>query len=104
MGKDNKRFLEGCPGINREAARWLAGRGIVAVGADTWAVEVVPGESDAGTFEVNQTLIAKNGIYVLENIRTAELARDKAYEFLFVLGHPKYTGTTQSIVNPVALR
>ncbi|WP_394838479.1 cyclase family protein [Pendulispora rubella] len=104
MGKDDKRFLQGCPGINREAARLLAGKGIVAVGADTWAVEVVPGEPGAGTFEVNQTLIAKNGIYVLENIRTAELARDKAYEFLFVLGHPKYTGTTQAIINPVALR
>ncbi|WP_394849024.1 cyclase family protein [Pendulispora brunnea] len=104
MGKDNKRFLEGCPGINREAARFLVSKGIVAIGADTWAVEVVPGEPGAGTFEVNQTLIAKNGIYVLENIRTSELARDKAYEFLFVLGHPKYTGTTQAIINPVALR
>ncbi|WP_394820901.1 cyclase family protein [Pendulispora albinea] len=104
IGKDDKRFLAGGPGIDREAARYLAAKGVVAVGADTWALEVVPAEPGAGTFEVNQFLIAKKGIYVLENIQTAALAKDKAYEFLFVLGHPKYTGTTQAIINPVAIR
>ncbi|WP_394834688.1 cyclase family protein [Pendulispora rubella] len=102
-GKDNARFLAGEPGINRAAAQYLAEKRVVAVGADNWALEAVPFEKGAGTFEGNQTLITKNGIYVLENLVTKDLAHDKVYEFLFVLGHPRYTGTTQSIINPVAI-
>jgi len=34
------------PGIGREGARHLVSKGVVAVGADTWAVEVVPFEKD----------------------------------------------------------
>lgn len=104
VGKDNNRYLSGAPGINREAAARLASRGVVAVGSDTWALEVVPGEPGTGTFEVNQFLLARSGIYVLENVQSAELARDRVYEFLFVLGHPKYSGSAQSIVNPIAIR
>lgn len=103
-GKDNKRFLAGEPGINRAAAQWLADRRVVAVGADNWALEAVPAEPGAGVFEGNQTLVTKNGIYVLENLVTSALARDRVYEFLFVLGHPRYTGATQSIINPIAIR
>lgn len=104
VGKDNQRYLSGGPGINRDAAALLAGKGVVAVGSDTWALEVVPGEPGAGTFEVNQFLLARNGIYVLENIHSADLAKDRAYEFLFALGHPKYAGAAQSIINPIAIR
>lgn len=104
MGKDNTRFLAGGPGINRNAARYLADRGVVAVGSDTWALEVVPFEPGAGTFEVNQFLVAKKGIHVLENVQSAGLAADRVYEFMFTLGHAKYAGTTQSIINPVAIR
>jgi len=104
VGKDNKRFMAGAPGINRDAARYLADKGIVAVGTDTWPVEVIPFEPGAGTFEVDQWLLVKKGIYVLENIVDAALAKDKVYEFMFVLGHPKMTGTVQSIINPIAIR
>jgi hypothetical protein len=41
---------------------------------------------------------------VLENINTAELAKDGASEFLFVLGQPRFQGTVQAVVNPVAVR
>ena len=40
----------------------------------------------------------------LENMDTAELAKDKAYEFLFVLGQPRFKGGVQSMINPVAIR
>ena len=42
-------------------------------------------------FEVHQILLPMNGTYILENMDTAELAKDKAYEFLFVLGQPRFT-------------
>ena len=79
------------------------GLDVVAVGADTWGVEVVPFESK-NLFEVHQILLAMNGTYILENMDTAELAKDKAYEFLFVLGQPRFKGGVQSMINPVAIR
>jgi kynurenine formamidase len=103
VGRDNKRFLAGEPGIGMEAARWLADKGIVAFGGDTWASEVYPGETGE-EFPVNQFMLAKNGIYNLELIDTRALVRDKAWEFLFVLGQPRYTGATQVNINPVAIR
>jgi len=36
--------------------------------------------------------------------RTLPLAKDKVYEFMFVLGQPRYTGAVQAIINPVAIR
>jgi len=35
---------------------------------------------------------------------TSEFAKDKAYEFLFVLGQPRLRGGVQSMINPVAIR
>ena len=106
--KDPKRYGSVEPGIGREGARYLVSKGVVAVGADTWGVEVIPfeknGDKDGGVFEVHQILIPMNGTYILENINTAELAKDKAYEFMFVLGQNKYQGAVQSMINPVAIR
>lgn len=103
IGKDNKQFLEVEPGIGMEAAQWLADQGIVAFGGDTWASEVYPNPSGE-EFPVNQFMLAKRGIYNLELIDSRALVRDKAWEFLFVLGQPLYVGSTQVNVNPVAIR
>jgi len=40
---------------------------------------------------------SKRGIYNLELIDTRALVRNKAFEFLFVLGQPLYKGATRSI-------
>jgi hypothetical protein len=45
-----------------------------------------------------------NGTFILENMNTADLARDKAYEFMFVLGQPRFKGAVQSMINPIAIR
>jgi kynurenine formamidase len=103
IGKDDKRYNAGEPGVGVEGAKYLVGKGVVAVGADTWAVEVIPFESQ-NVFEVHQILLPMSGTYILENMNTAPLAADKAYEFLFVLGAPKITGAVQSIINPIAIR
>jgi kynurenine formamidase len=104
IGKDNKRFGSGAPGLGRDGARYLASRGVAIVGADTWSFEVIPFEKDAGVFEVHQILIPLNGIYILENANTEELVRDQAWEFLLTLGAPRITGGVQAIVNPVAIK
>ena len=103
-GNDNKRFLAGEPGLGKEGALYLASKEVVAVGADSWALEAISFEKDVGVFEVHQILLAKNGIYILENMNTGPLVKDKAYEFMFMLGASRITGGVQVIVNPVAIR
>ena len=102
--KDPKRFGAAEPGLGRDGARYLVSKNVVAVGADTWGLEAIPFEQGAGVFEVHQILLPMGGTYILENINTAELAKDKAWEFMFVLGHNKYQGAVQSMINPVAIR
>ncbi|HEX7037709.1 MAG TPA: cyclase family protein [Pseudomonadales bacterium] len=100
---DSKRFMSGEPGLGLDGARHLAGLGVVAVGADSWAVEVIPHEDPEMLFPVHPELLAKNGVYILENMDTRGLAADGVYEFLFVLGQPRFVGSVQAIINPVAI-
>jgi kynurenine formamidase len=62
------------PGINKAAAEWLTSQKVVLVGADTWAVEVIPGESAAVAFPVHVHLLADNGVHIIENVRTDLIA------------------------------
>jgi kynurenine formamidase len=103
IGKDDKRYNSGEPGLGVDGAKYLVGKGVLAIGADTWGLEVLPFEGKT-VFEVHQILIPMNGTYILENMNTGPLAADKAYEFLFVLGVPRITGAVQGIINPVAIR
>ena len=101
---DPEAFLAGEPGLGKQGAEYLAKLGVVAVGADTWGVEAVPAEDANEVFPVHQILLAKNGVYILENIKTDELIADQAWEFLFVLGQPRMKGAVQMMINPVAIR
>jgi kynurenine formamidase len=104
LGTDNARFGSVGPGLGIEGARYLASLGVAMVGADNPSVEVIPFEQGAGVFEVHQILLAQSGIHILENMNTAELVGDRAWEFLFTLGPARVTGAVQAIVNPVAIR
>jgi kynurenine formamidase len=104
IGKDNKRYGDGEPGLGVDGAKYLASLGVAMVGADTWGLEVVPFEKTSGVFEVHQILIPMNGIYILENLNTEEMVKDKAWEFLFTLGPSRITGAVQAIINPIAIK
>jgi kynurenine formamidase len=104
IGKDNKRYNAGEPGLGVEGAKYLASLGVVAIGADTWGLEVVPFEKNQGIFEVHQILLPMNGVYILENMHTEEMVKDKAWEFLFTLGPSRITGAVQAIINPIAIK
>ncbi len=104
LGTDNERFISSQPGPGVEGAQYLADLGVVAIGADTPALEVIPFEVPGRSFAVHQTLLAKNGVYILESMNTAELAADGVDEFLFVLGQPKFKGAVQAVINPIAIR
>ncbi len=101
---DPKGFIAQQPGLGQQGAEYLASLGVVMVGADTAALEAIPFENPQAPFIVHQTLLAKHGIHVLETINTAELAADGASEFMFVLGVPRFKGTVQMVINPVAIR
>ncbi len=102
--KDAAAFNKGEPGLGKGGAEYLASKEVMAVGSDAWALEVLPAETAGELFVVHQILLTKNGIYILENMDTRELAKDKGYEFMFVLGGARITGTVQMIINPIAIR
>lgn len=102
--QDHQTYVSTEPGLGKSGAEYLAELGVVAVGADTWGLEAVPFEEGVGVFEIHQILLAKNGIYILENMDTRELVADGVNEFMFVLGQAKLRGAVQMIINPVAIR
>ena len=104
LGTDDKRYASVEPGLGLEGARYLAAKGVAAIGADTWALEVIPFEKDSAPFEVHEILLPRNGVYILENMNTEELVKDKVSEFLFTLGPARFTGAVQSIINPIAIK
>ena len=104
LESDPDQWWQMHPGPGVEGAQYLADLGVVAVGADSTAVEVLPSENEARPYEVHQILLAKNGVYILENMWTNDLAADGVHEFLFVLGQPKFKGAVQMVVNPIAIR
>ena len=102
--KDNPRFLQNAPGIGLAAAQFLVDKEIVLVGSDNWGVEVMPNPDASLSAPVHQLLLARNGIYLLENLATEELARDSVYEFAFVFAPLRLKGATGSPGNPIAIR
>ncbi|KAA1191944.1 cyclase family protein [Pseudohalioglobus sediminis] len=92
------------PGIDPSVAHYLAGKNVVAVGADTWGVDVIPAVDANAPFPGHVILLKESGIYLLETMNTGPLVRDGAHEFLFVLGQAKIRGAVQMIINPVAIR
>ena len=101
---DNGEYNRGGPGIGMDAALWLADRKIVMTGADTWAVEVIPGEDPDMAFPVHQELLFRRGIYNLENLDLESLAQDEVYEFAFMFSPVKLKGATGSPGNPIAVK
>ena len=89
----------GWPGIDDGAARWLAGRGVRAVGADTPVVEAIPFTGDS----VHAILLVDSGIYLFENLALDELAAQKRYESLFIAVPLPLRGATGSPVRPLAI-
>jgi kynurenine formamidase len=102
--KDNATFGASSPGISVAAGEWLAGKEVVVVGSDNWGVEAFPSQDPNVSAPVHQLLLAKNGIYLHENLATEVLARDNVYEFAYVFAPLRLKGATGSPGNPIAIR
>jgi kynurenine formamidase len=104
LWKEGMVYLRDSPGLGLEAARWIASRKILLFGSDTSCCEVLPHENPNRPHEAHQHFLVRNGIYLLENLDLEELARDKAYEFAFMLAPLRLKGATGSPGNPIAVR
>jgi kynurenine formamidase len=102
--KDNGKYLRTAPGIGLAAGQFLADSEVTVVGADTSGIEVTPNPDKDLAAPVHQFLIARNGIYLHENIATEELARDGVYEFAYIFSPLRLKGATGSPGNPIAVR
>ena len=104
----NANYNKAEAGIGKAAAQWLADQKVVLVGADNWAVEVIPSEDAQEAFPVHALLLTDNGIHIIENVRTdliaAEAASSKRATFFLSMTVPKAAGTTGTFVNIEAIR
>jgi hypothetical protein len=98
------RYNADPPGIGLEVARWVVDRKASMVGSDQGGTEVQPNPDPTLVFPVHQELIMKNGIFNIENLTLEELARDRAWEFLFVFTPVRFKGATGSPGRPIAIR
>jgi kynurenine formamidase len=103
FGTDNARYLEGEPGLDLPAAKWLIDQGISAIGADTMAVEVLPNPDRTLMMPVHQFALAECGVYLIENLALEELAADRVYAACFILLATKIRGATGAPVRPIVM-
>jgi kynurenine formamidase len=90
------------PGVDVEAALWLAEAGVAMVGADNFAIEAIP--FPPGTvFPVHQRLIRDFGIPLLEGLVLQPLAEHDRGQFLFVATPLSVVGGTGSPLTPIAV-
>jgi kynurenine formamidase len=101
---DEACYLRG-PGMAGDASRWLAKQGVVAVGADNMAWDVLGlQDSELGcTLPGHVIFLVQHGIYIIENLRLSELAASHAYRFTFICTPLKFVGATGSPVRPIAV-
>jgi kynurenine formamidase len=100
---DNSKYLSSCPGIGKDAGKWLAERGVSLIGADTGNVEVDPNEDAKESDVVHQFLITQNGIRLIENLNLESLSYDRVSEFLFICLPLRIKGGTGSPISPIAV-
>jgi len=106
---DQPIYSQTYPGLTLSGAQFLIESKVSAVGADTVALEAVPSVENqqiwpGSVFSVHTSLITKNGIFILEVMKTSELIENRISDFMFVLGAPRASGAAQVYVNPVAIK
>jgi kynurenine formamidase len=90
------------PGIDLSAALWLAEREVALVGADNFAIEVLPFATGT-VFPVHQRLIRDFGIPLLEGLILQPLAATGRHSFLFAASPLPVVGGTGSPISPMAI-
>jgi kynurenine formamidase len=90
------------PGIGLEAAQYLASRDVSAVGSDNSGIEPIPFPAGRA-LAVHIELLVRRGVPLIENMMLREMATDRCYEALLVVGPLPVPGASGSPVNPIAI-
>ena len=67
LKSDPVAWVSGEPGQSEEVALYMASKKVVAVGADTWGVDVVPPQVATRPYQGHITYLKENGIYIVRN-------------------------------------
>jgi kynurenine formamidase len=100
---DAARYIQGEPGIDVAAAQWLTRQGVVAIGADNMAVEVLPNPDHTLALPVHQHALVEAGVHLIENLALEEMAASGVRVGCMVMLAVKYRGATGSPVRPVVV-
>ncbi|MCC6942935.1 MAG: cyclase family protein [Thermomicrobiales bacterium] len=101
---DVDTYLPG-PGMDGDCSIWLRDLGVLAVGADNMAWDVIGLFDEEAGCELpgHLYLLARAGIFIIENLNLETLAADRRWTFTFVCTPLKFNGATGSPVRPVAI-
>jgi kynurenine formamidase len=97
---ETRTFYDGAPGIGLECARWFSSLQVCVVGADNFAVEVVPPVDPEIFHPCRQHLIMENGIHLHEGMTFEGLAEREAWVFAYVFAPLPIVGATGSPGKP----
>ena len=104
---DPATFNKGCPGHGIEVCRYLIEKNVAMCTADTWPVDVIPGESETGAFDIHNLMQTVNGIWYLENINNNvmdQMTKDGTFEFLWIFVPVQFEGATGSPGDGIAIQ
>jgi kynurenine formamidase len=100
---DAAHWYDGAPGIGLDCARWFADLQVCVVGADNFAVEVVPPVDPEVFHPCHQHLIMRHGIHLQEGMTFEGLVEREAWVFAYVFAPLPIVGATGSPGNPIAV-
>jgi kynurenine formamidase len=101
---DRALWDQGEPGPDVSCTAWLREREIIALGADSPAVESADyRHRDPLAPRLHVTALRDLGVYLIENLTLEDLARDQVYEFLFVAAPLRLTKASGAPFTPLAI-
>ncbi len=101
--------VAGGAGPTLETAMYLVDdKGIFLIGDDQSAFENFPKDAISSfpghVHPVHQYLLIQKGVHLMEMVQMDELAKDKVYEFCFVVLPNKIKGATGMMIRPIAIQ
>lgn len=96
-------WYDGEPGLGLEAAEYLSALQPVIVGADNFAIDVVPPVDPDIVLPCHQHLIMRHGIYLHEGMNLDPIAETGRYEFVYGFAPLAIEGATGSPGTPFAI-
>lgn len=104
--KDPATYLgqvDGVPGPSEDGARYLAAKGVRAVGGDTTAFEQIKPGAGHSVLPVHRILLVENGIHIIEHLNLEAASADGLASFFFVMCPLRIEGGTGSPIRPIAV-